>query len=342
MTINSNTKIKIGIVGLGYWGPNWVRNIMVHEKFQLDWVVDLDVRRLVFVKETFNLPDSKIFSNIDEALSSVRPDIVLIATPPSSHLNLAKLIASHKINLIIEKPSGINSKEMLEIIKLEQKNGIKIFADHTYLFTPAAKLIRELIESNYLGELQFVLSSRLNLGLIQKDVDVVRDLAIHDFSLFDYFFEELPLSLQTISKTHFPATIDSTASINLNFSKKLLGHINVSWNSPVKVRQMIISGSNRSIIWDDTNQTEKVKIFEASADINLDDPKRHISYSLGKTEVPKLALEEAIKLELDHIYECLLNSLKPINGTDHLSKMHKILVACEKSKLNLSNLVEVI
>jgi predicted dehydrogenase len=342
LKIKSDNKLNIGIVGLGYWGPNWVRNVIIHEKFNLNWVVDLDEKKLKLAEETFNLPQSKVFLNVEDALTSNLPDIVLIATSPSSHLDIAKLITSKKINLIIEKPSGINSEQMLEIIQLEKNNGIKIFVDHTYMFTPAAKFIRETIQSNYLGDLQFVLSSRLNLGLIQRDVDVVRDLAIHDFSLFDYFFEEIPLSIQCLAKTHFPATIDSSASINLNFSKNLLGHINVSWNSPVKVRQMIISGSNKSIIWDDTNQTEKVKIFEASADLNLDDPKRHISYSLGKTEVPKLALEEAIKLELDHIYDCLTNQVKPINGTEHLSRMHKILVASEQSKENQSNLVEIV
>jgi predicted dehydrogenase len=328
------TPTKIGVVGLGYWGPNWVRNILKHTDYSLAWIVDSNPERIKSHEKQYSLNSNQVHSNLEDAMKVGIPDLVLVATPPSTHLEIGKSVLNHGSNLLIEKPIGVSSKDASELISLGKSKNLQIFVDHTYIFTPLARKIKEILSKRELGELQFIISSRLNLGLIQKDVDVIRDLAVHDLALFDYFLNEKPESVSVNVATHSPAKIASTASLNLNYKNELISQIGVSWNSPVKVRTMIISGSKQSILWDDTNQSEKLKIYEASANLDIADPKRHISYSLGDTIIPKVDSTEAIFLELNHIRDVLLNKVAPINGYEHIERVNIVLSSLEKSAQN--------
>ena len=328
------TPTIIGVVGLGYWGPNWVRNILKHTDYSLAWIVDSNPERIKSHEKQYSLNSNQVHSNLEDAMKVGIPDLVLVATPPSTHLEIGKSVLNHGSNLLIEKPIGVSSKDASELISLGKSKNLQIFVDHTYIFTPLARKIKEILRKRELGELQFIISSRLNLGLIQKDVDVIRDLAVHDLALFDYFLNEKPESVSVNVATHSPAKIASTASLNLNYKNELISQIGVSWNSPVKVRTMIISGSKQSILWDDTNQSEKLKIYEASANLDIADPKRHISYSLGDTIIPKVDSTEAIFLELNHIRDVLLNKVAPINGYEHIERVNIVLSSLEKSAQN--------
>ena len=336
---SSQEKLTIGIIGLGYWGPNWLRNILIHPNFDLAWIVDTNGVTLEKFKNIYGLSQQQVSTNIENSFKVKIPDLVLISTPPATHFELGKLALNFGANIIIEKPVGLNTEETLELVKLSSNLKLHLFVDHTYIFTPQAKFIYETLKKGLLGDLQFITSSRLNLGLIQKDVDVIRDLAVHDLALFDYF---MPNKLNTVSAataTHLPSVIPSTASINLNYDKNLLAQVGVSWNSPVKVRTMIISGSEKSILWDDTNQSEKIKVYEASANIDLADPNRHISYSLGDTFIPKLDNAEAIYLQLTHIKEVLNGNEKALNGIEHITRVSNVLKALDSSAKNSGNRV---
>ena len=340
--MNSNQeKLTIGIIGLGYWGPNWLRNILLHPNFGLAWIVDTNDVTLEKFKNIYGLSQKQVSTNVYKSFNVKIPDLVLISTPPATHFELSKLALNFGANIIIEKPVGLNTDETLELVKLSTDLKLQLLVDHTYIFTPQAKFIYETLRKGLLGDLQFITSSRLNLGLIQKDVDVIRDLAVHDLALFDYF---IPNKLNTVSAataTHLPSIIPSTASINLNYDKNLLAQVGVSWNSPVKVRTMIISGSEKSILWDDTNQSEKIKVYEASANIDLADPNRHISYSLGETFIPKLDNAEAIYLQLTHIKEVLMRNEKALNGVEHITRVSTVLKALDSSAKNSGNRVEI-
>jgi predicted dehydrogenase len=338
---SSQEKLTIGIIGLGYWGPNWLRNILLHPNFDLAWIVDTNDMTLEKFKNIYGLTQQQVSTNIEKAFNLKIPDIVLISTPPATHFELGKLALNSGANIIIEKPVGLNTDETQELVKLSSNLKLQLFVDHTYIFTPQAKFIYETLKKGLLGDLQFITSSRLNLGLIQKDVDVIRDLAVHDLALFDYF---IPNKLNTVSAattTHLPSVIPSTASINLNYDKNLLAQVGVSWNSPVKVRTMIISGSEKSILWDDTNQSEKIKVYEASANIDFADPNRHISYSLGDTFIPKLDNAEAIYLQLTHIKEVLNGNEKALNGVEHITRVSTVLKALDSSAKNNGNRVAI-
>lgn len=334
-------KLTIGIIGLGYWGPNWLRNTLLHPNFDLAWIVDSNQLTLEKFKNMYGLSQNQVNSNLDKAFEIKIPDLVLISTPPATHFELGKLALNSGANVIIEKPVGLNTDETQELVKLSTDLKLQLFVDHTYIFTPQAKFIYETLKKGLLGDLQFITSSRLNLGLIQKDVDVIRDLAVHDLALFDYFIPNKLNSVGAATATHLPSVIPSTASINLNYDKNLLAQVGVSWNSPVKVRTMIISGSEKSIFWDDTNQSEKIKVYEASANIDLADPNRHISYSLGDTFIPKLDNAEAIYLQLTHIKEVLNGNEKALNGVEHITRVSTVLKALDSSAKNSGSRVAV-
>jgi predicted dehydrogenase len=329
--LSGNNPATIGVVGLGYWGPNWVRNILKHQDYSLAWIVDSNTERIKSHQKQYGLSQNQVHSDLETAMSVSIPDLVLVATPPSTHLELGKSVLNHGSNLIVEKPIGVSSNEALELVSIGKSKNLQIFVDHTYIFTPLARKIKEILSSGQLGDLQFIISSRLNLGLIQKDVNVIRDLAVHDLALFDFFLNKEPESVSANVATHAPAKIASTASLNLNYKNDLISQIGVSWNSPVKVRTMIISGSKQSILWDDTDQSEKLKIYEASANLDISDPNRYISYSLGDTLIPKVESTEAIYLELSHIREVLLNKVSAINGYEHIERVNKVLLGLEQS-----------
>jgi predicted dehydrogenase len=332
--VENSKPLTMGVVGLGYWGPNWVRNILRNPDYSLSWIVDENSDRLKYHTVQYGLNLNQVHSSSEDAMKISIPDLVLVATPPSTHLDIGKSVLNHGSNLVIEKPIGISSNEAKELISLGKSKNLQIFVDHTYIFTPLARKIKEILSKKELGDLQFIISSRLNLGLVQKDVDVIQDLAVHDLALFDYFLNEKPKSVSANVATHAPAKIASTASLNLNYSNDLISQIGVSWNSPVKVRTMIISGSKQSILWDDTNQSEKLKIYEASAKLDISDPNRYISYSLGDTLIPKVDSTEAIYLELNHIRDVLLNRIVPINGYEHIERVNAVLSGLEQSVQN--------
>jgi predicted dehydrogenase len=334
-------KLTIGIIGLGYWGPNWLRNTLVHPNFDLAWVVDTNQLTLEKFKNMYGFSPQQVNSNLDKACELKIPDLVLISTPPATHFELGKLALNFGANVVIEKPIGLNTEQTQELVKISSNLKLQLFVDHTYIFTPQAKFISETLKNGLLGDLQFITSSRLNLGLIQKDVDVIRDLAVHDLALFDYFIPNKLKSVSAATAAHLPSVIPSTASINLNYDKNLLAQVGVSWNSPVKVRTMIISGSEKSILWDDTNQSEKIKVYEASANIDLADPNRHISYSLGDTFIPKLDNAEAIFLQLTHIKDVLAGNEKALNGVEHITRVSTVLKALDSSAKNSSSRVAV-
>jgi predicted dehydrogenase len=334
-------KLTIGIIGLGYWGPNWLRNTLLHPNFELAWIVDSNQLTLEKFKNMYGLSQQQVNANLDKAFELKIPDLVLISTPPATHFELGKLALNSGANVIIEKPVGLNTDETQALVKLSTDLKSQLFVDHTYIFTPQAKFIYETLKKELLGDLQFITSSRLNLGLIQQDVDVIRDLAVHDLALFDYFIPNKLNSVGAATATHLPSVIPSTASINLNYDKNLLAQVGVSWNSPVKVRTMIISGSEKSILWDDTNQSEKIKVYEASANIDLADPNRHISYSLGDTFIPKLDNAEAIFLQLTHIKDVLVGNEKALNGVEHITRVSNVLKALDSSAKNSGNRVAI-
>ena len=260
--------IRIGIIGYGYWGPNLVRNFMNVEGCTVSHICDLDIKKLEIAKKKY--PSINTTNSIDQVFENSEIDAIVIATPVSTHYDLAlKALESNK-HILVEKPLT-NNVEQAQILgkKANDKNKI-LMIDHTYLYTPAIQKIKELIDSDSLGEIQYIDSTRINLGLFQTDVNVMWDLAVHDIAICCYLLKEKPISVQAVGISHTENGLENMAYITLHYNTKKIIHFNCSWISPVKIRHMLIGGNKKMIVFNDLETTEKIKIYDSSYKNKLD------------------------------------------------------------------------
>jgi len=329
-------RIRVCVVGLGYWGPNIVRSISRISTYKLIGIVDLDLHRATELSKTLNL-DVKISGGLDEFLKDNKVDLVIIATPPKTHYLLAKLALQNGANILVEKPFTEDFKKTLEICNLAKELNKKMFVDHTYLFSPAVEKIKMIILNSKCGDLQYYTSTRSNLGIIQKDVSVIDDLAIHDFAIINYLFESEIEEISVFSSTFKPSKHASTANLNMKFKSGALAFVQVSWNSPIKIRNILISCSNKSIIWDDVELVNKLKIQTSIVEELGDVNKRQISYTTGDATIPYLEVRESLESLLLHV----ANSIhvgSDIIGPNEILKNQRLLEAANSS-LNLNGQV---
>ncbi|MBT8490934.1 MAG: Gfo/Idh/MocA family oxidoreductase, partial [Deltaproteobacteria bacterium] len=229
--------IRIGVIGYGYWGPNLVRNFNGIEKANLVSVCDKNPNALKKVQNAY--PHVETISDCNEVLTSTDLDAVAIATPVFTHYELAKKALENGKHVFVEKPFTSSVREAEELVELADKKNLTIMVDHTFLFTGAVQKIKEVIDNDVLGKLYYFDSTRVNLGLFQHDINVIWDLAPHDFSIMDYVVNESPTAVAATGLSHFNGK-ENIAFITVYFSNSLIGHFNVNWMSPVKVRNTLI------------------------------------------------------------------------------------------------------
>ena len=326
-------RIRAAVVGMGYWGPKVARNIYLNPNFELVGVCDLNENLARESLGKFGASNIPVFSKLEELTEQVDHEFVVIATPASSHYKLASAAISNGKSVLLEKPFGLNLKEKLSLIHEASQNNVSILVDHTYLFTPEFIKVKELLDANEIGKLQYYQSTRANLGLIQKDISVVEDLAIHDLAILDSLKPELPLSVSCTGSAFLPSEQISTAAIQMNYRDGFLVNLFVSWNSPVKVREINISGSNGVITWNDSLGSDKIKIFNSRINNEISSEKMRISYHLGEGRIPSVPGSEAINNELNYLFSVLnssnLNEAK--TGASHILRTGKILSALKLS-----------
>ncbi len=295
----SSDTLKVAVVGAGYWGPNLIRNFRANESWNLVAVCDLDVERARRVVEQDT--SIAVVDSIEDLLKA-GVDAIAIATPASTHEPLALAALRAGVHVLVEKPLAHNGQAGQLMVDEAERRGLVLMADHTYCYTPAVLKIRELIQEGELGEILFVDSVRINLGLIQPDVDVFWDLAPHDLSILDFI---LPGGLQ-------PTGVSAAGADPLGAGKLCVGyltlplagggiaHVHVNWLSPTKIRQMVIGGSRRTLVWDDLNPQQRLSVYDRGVDMSqqsADAAERRsatISYRLGDTWAPALPEHEAL------------------------------------------------
>ena len=329
-------RIRVCVVGLGYWGPNILRSINKISTYKLVGIVDLDLHRAEELSKTLNL-DVKFSNGLDKFLKDNKVDLVIIATPPKTHYSLAKLALQSGANILVEKPFTENLKNTLEICNLAKELNRKIFVDHTYLFSSAVEKIKMLILNSECGDLQYYTSTRSNLGIIQKDVSVIDDLAIHDFAIINYLFDSEIEEISVFSSTFKPSKNASTANLNMKFKSGALAFVQVSWNSPIKIRNILISSANKSIIWDDVEQINKLKIQSNIIEEFGDVKTRQISYTTSDAIVPYLEVRESLESLLSHVSDSF-HTGSDIIGPREILKTQRLLEAANSS-LNLNGQV---
>jgi len=322
--------LNIGVIGYGYWGPNLVRNIGSIESALLVSVCDLNPDVLKRVSGIY--PNIEVTTDFNEIISSPKTDAVAIATPVFTHYELAKKALENGKHVFVEKPFTSSVPQAEELIELADKKNLTIMVDHTFLFTGAVRKIKELISEGVLGNLYYFDSTRVNLGLFQHDINVIWDLAPHDFSIMDYVVEEKPTAVAATGVSHFNGK-ENIAYVTVYFPNSMIGHFNVNWMSPVKVRNTLIGGDKKMLVWNDLESDEKIKIYDKGVEVTTPESIYDllISYRSGDVWSPKINQTEALKLEAEYFVDCVTNNKTPFNDGMAGLRVVKILEATNKS-----------
>lgn len=330
-------KIGIAVIGFGYWGPNMVRNFNNQEEGEVLYVVDFRKERLEIVNKIY--PSIQTTSSVDQAIMDTKIDAVVIATPVFTHFELAKKALEAGKHVLLEKPMTSNSKEAEILINLAEQKGLALMVDHTFLYTGAVQKIKSLITESVIGKLQYVDSTRINLGLFQPDVNVLWDLAPHDISILNYLVEDKPYSVQATGVCHTNNGIENIAYLTMNYESKMIAHFNCSWTSPVKIRKILIGGDKKMIVFDDNEPSEKIRIYDTSYHFNenrSDEDKRKVlvDYRVGDVYIPKVPMKEALDGVAADFLSAIIHKTRPIS--DYISGINVIKVL-EASQISIKN-----
>jgi predicted dehydrogenase len=309
--------VRIGVVGYGYWGPNLVRNFAETPGAEVAAVADLDTNKLATVKRRF--PAVQTTTNFNDLLADTSIDAVAIATPVNTHYELAMAALKAGKHVWVEKPMTETYEQAQRLVEEAERRGKVLHVDHTFIYTGAVQKMAEIVRAGELGKVYYYDSIRINLGLFQRDVSVISDLAVHDFSILDHLFGEHPAAVTASGTNHFPGTPENLAYVTLFYDSGMIAHANVSWLAPVKVRQILVGGSKKMVTYDDLEPSEKIKIYDKGVSFT-DDPAKiqemRVGYRTGDMWAPKLAGTEALSVEGEHFVECI--SQKKRSLTDGL------------------------
>jgi len=326
--------ISIGIIGYGYWGPNLVRNFAETSEAAIGGVADLDSAKLALVARRF--PGVKVTTDFTELLRDPSIDAIAIATPVHTHYELALAALRAGKHVWVEKPMTEHSHQARQLIDEAERRGLVLLVDHTFVYTGAVQKMAELIHAGELGKLYYYDSIRVNLGLFQRDVSVISDLAVHDFSILDFLVREQPSAVSASGTNHFPGTPENLAYVTLFYDSGFIAHANVSWLAPVKVRQVLVGGSKKMITYDDLEPSEKIKIYDKGISLT-DDPEKiqemRVGYRTGDMWAPKIGVAEALGTESAHFVDCIVNKKVPrTDGQLGLRVVELIEAACRSMR----------
>ena len=324
--------LKIGVVGCGYWGPNLLRNFNSLEDCIVKTVCDRDDKRLNHMKSLY--PCISITNEYSDIINDDSINAVVIATPVFTHYSLAMQSLNAGKHTFIEKPLASSVEQSRELVETAIKNNLILMVGHTFVYTPQVRKIKEIIDSGEIGELMFISSRRLNLGLFQKDINVAWDLAPHDLSIVLYLTGEAPESVSCTGKAHINPDIEDITNITMNFSGGCFALVQSSWIDPRKVREMTIVGTKKMIVYDDLEPLEKIKIFDKRVEVppHYDTyAEFHYAYHYGDVYSPYLKQTEPLKIECQHFLDCIKTGNKPESSGEDGMRVVQILESCSAS-----------
>jgi len=321
--------IRAGVIGTGYWGPNIIRNLADMRDAQLYAVCDRIPERLEHVQRRY--PSAKTFTDYHQMLKDPALDAVAIATPVSTHYAIAKEALEAGKHVFVEKPLTDSTKRARVLTQLAKKKKRVLMVDHVFLYSAPVRKMKEVIDSGQIGDIYYFDSVRVNLGLFQKDVNVIWDLAPHDLAIMDYLIGARPLSVSATAVRHIKGSgKEDLAYITVRYPKQIIAHIHVNWLAPAKIRQILIGGAKRMIVYDDTNPSEKIKIYDKG--INpVKSAFRQIDYRLGDMWAPNLDTGEALRRALGHFVDCIHHRRTPLTDGHAGTRVVKLLEMADRS-----------
>jgi len=322
--------VRVAVIGYGYWGPNVVRNF--HGLDNCELVAICDQSRAALQRARRVYPAVLLTSDFAEILTSPVIDAVAVVTPVWTHFELAKAALENGKHVFVEKPFTSTSRQAEELIELAERKKLTIMVDHTFLFGGAVRKMRQIIEDGLLGPLYYFDSTRVNLGLFQHDVSVIWDLAPHDLSVMDHLINCRPEAIVATGGKHLNEHADM-AFITVYYPSNIIGHVNVNWLSPVKVRTTLIGGKDKMLVWNDLEADEKIKIYDKGVEITNGQSVHDllVNYRSGDVWAPRVDLSEALNVELSYFIDCICNDRTPINDGHAGLRVVKMLEAAEQS-----------
>ncbi|HKQ53651.1 MAG TPA: Gfo/Idh/MocA family oxidoreductase [Pyrinomonadaceae bacterium] len=330
--------ISIGVIGCGYWGPNLLRNFAENERAALRWACDVDTKRLESVGRRY--PAARTATDVGRLFSDPELAAVVISTPVSTHFEFARQALQAGKHVLVEKPFTASVREAEELIELAEARGLVLMVDHTFIYTGAVRKIKEIVAGGELGELLYFDSTRINLGLFQRDINVVWDLAPHDLAIMDYILDRRPLSLTATGSCHVERGIENIAYVMLRFPEEFIAHFHFNWLSPVKIRRTLIAGSKKMVVYDDIEPTEKVRVYDKGVlvtraeEVAADKEAAYrtlVSYRTGDVWVPKLDSTEALHYVCDEFLSAITEQRRPLTDGQSGLRVVRLLEAAQAS-----------
>jgi predicted dehydrogenase len=324
--------VVVGQVGYGYWGPNLLRNYMECKSATVKYLCDLSVEQLNKAKSRY--PTIRVTNDFEDLLDDPAVNAITIATPITSHYALAKAALLAGKHVFIEKPLTAKSEDAEKLIKIAEERDLILMVGHTFEYSAPVVKIKELIDSGELGDIYYISSSRINLGLHQSDSSVVWDLAPHDFSMMFYWLGEEPVYVKAHGRSCIKPGLYDIAFINLGFKSGVVAEVQVSWLAPIKLRRTIVVGSKKMLLYDDTESVEKIKLFDHG--VSIAEPNSfgefQLSYRTGDIVSPQVSIKEPLNIEAEHFLDCINRGLRP--KTDGLNGL-RVVRALEKAEISM-------
>lgn len=330
--------MKVGIIGLGYWGPNLVRNFLAQPDVEKVVACDQRIERLQFIKSRF--PSVHLTDDYTELMIEDL-DIIAIAAPVDTHFDLARKSLEAGKHIWVEKPFTSTTAQAEELIELAEIKNLKIFVDHTFIYTGAVRKMKELVDKGELGNILYFDSERINLGLFQRDVNVVWDLAPHDLSIMNYVLSDHKIEAVCSNGIANYNGFENIAHLSIYFQDNCFAHFHVNWTSPVKIRRMIVGGDKKMLVFDDMENFEKIKVYDSSVEFKTQESIHEalVQYRIGDMFSPKVNQTEALAMGAREFLDAIKENRRPLtDGVDGLNVV-KILEASSKSLANRGKMI---
>jgi predicted dehydrogenase len=329
--------VNVGLVGVGYWGPNLARNINAVKNAKLAWICDSNADMLG--KVSGNYPATQTCGDLATMLAAPDLDAVVVATPAKSHFDIASECLKAGKHVLVEKPLAMSSDECLKLIELAEKKSLKLMVGHVFLYSPPVLKIKDLLDSGELGDIYYAYSTRANLGQIRRDINAMWNLAPHDVSIMLYLLGDLPTLVSASGITRIQEGIEDVVFMNLTFPGGIAAHIHVSWLDPGKVRQFTLVGSKKMVVYDDVDPDAKIRILDKGVTKVAKDSREAFSsfgefqllLRAGDVLIPKIPATEPLKVECEHFVNCIENNERPLTDGVHGLHVVRILEAAQES-----------
>jgi predicted dehydrogenase len=325
----------IAIVGLGYWGPNWVRNFSQIQGIEHVVCCDFSRPRLDHIKGRY--PSVVVTDQLDRVLADPLVDAVVVATPVNTHFEIASRCLKAGKSTLVEKPLSTSTEQAEQLIRMARERDLTLMSGHTFEYSAPVIKIRELIDSGELGDIFYISSVRANLGLFRRDVNVAWDLATHDISIILMLLGEMPIEVTCQGESHYHDHVEDVALLTLRFPNNVIAFVHVSWLDPNKIRRTTIVGSRKMLVYDDTALQEKVRVYDKGVtkqpyyDTYGD---FQLSYRYGDVNIPRIEDSEPLKVECDHFIDCIKNGVSPNSDGFSGLRVVKVLEAADRSLKN--------